>query len=280
MKQVTFNIELNDRDFNDRIIGYQQEGLDFELSRTNYTASVKFKKEGIKYFASVEDTQLKTLALMQKVKSHIKKQPKVIDLPCYTPDKIQYFKFNSSLYDFKITAGCYEEIEDVTEVDISAAYATAFLKHGFISPEIHRQITQLPKSDRLKVLGAIATNKEVTTYVKGKPVKKVVLNDPILRNCWFYIVGVIDNVMQGAYNEVRQNALFYYVDGIYLKHCDKAAQAVCDYFKAAGYGFKCTYFDKIAVLNTGSSLKIAVPTDKRIKLFTIPQRKIISYNLI
>lgn len=281
MKQLTINRNLNAWDIESKIQSWQNEKLSFTVTRTNYTISAKFENENIKYYCDIEKTPFQVMGLISKTKSYILKNPICNFIPYTEPARIQYARFADSLYEMKLSPGEIVFSNKVTEIDISAAYATEFYNQEIISKEIYQAIMQTPKDERLKILGSIATNKLKYTYENGVQIgRPEIINNPHLRNVWFFICHKIDLVINQVYEEIKNNAIFYYVDGIYFHSENQIEKIVNEIFESHNLKTKTKYFNKIAFANVNDAMKIVIPAKPKNKVFAVPERKIIKFKII
>lgn len=130
----------------------------------------------------------------------------------------EYFNFSSNLNKYTETAEIMT-IDRCYEVDITAAYYQAAYLMGYIGKELYEHVIRsIPKSERLWLLGAIASSYTIQNYVDGKefgePVPKF---SEIHKRAWINICSFIDEIMMDLKAAIGPGYLFYWVDGIYFQ---------------------------------------------------------------
>lgn len=217
-------------------------GVSFILSRTNVTTKFKFTdvKRADMIF-SQKRFSYKELNLFREINREVKYniEQKNLVVPDYSRNDVGYYLFSDTLHQAAKTK--QEQVfTDIIEFDIVKAYYQAARNLGYISNEFYTQCIELPKQTRLRLIGSIATSKIVFTYVKGKltgdPYKK---EDQELRKAWFHICKYVDACMRDLRNLMKEDFLFYWVDGIYCRNTD----AIDNYIMYASlkYGFDFEY---------------------------------------
>lgn len=96
----------------------------------------------------------RALSTISKIKSYINKEKPYLKGVSKLPLDEKRLFLNQNL-----TEGL-----EYVEIDISNAFPTIAHNIGLINDELFERISKLPKSERLMTLGAISSNKTVTTY--------------------------------------------------------------------------------------------------------------------
>lgn len=108
------------------------------------------------------------------------------------------------------------ELDDVTEMDLSAAYVSSAFFLGLISKTLYETLLHLHKRFRLKVLGAIAARKRVRNFdIDGTLTEERIDEDIDLRRAWFAIVEHTDEFMQCIQKELEGRFIFYWYDNLF-----------------------------------------------------------------
>lgn len=230
-------------------------------------------------------------SLLGQLKANIKKNIQAVKDCQYskTARTINYFRFSNSIRDIDIDAGSVYDMKNVYEADITAAYYATAARLGFMSDQIYNQCIALPKEERLRLLGAIATRKIEKDFDGYEQIGDTRIKvDEDLREAWFKICAYVDAALQYLQDYLGQNFLFYWVDGIYYK--DEfgayAGNAFINYMNKAGFIFdwKITKLNSFELKNKGY-IEIVVNKNNREGIpeetFFYPKREIIkSYKII
>jgi hypothetical protein len=262
-------------------------------SQTRYISVLNNSNSVVsKYLYTSDKTSLKALNLMQKVKREVELNEEIINAAPYSenPLKIDYYDFKPSLYDMKMEPGAFYEFSNVWEADITKAYYNAALNLNFISKKTFLDCISLEKSQRLKVLGSLATSKTTFFYKNGKMHGEPVLKQSeIGRKAWFKICSYTDNAMKMAKDVFKENFLFYWVDGIYITNLHNPEFSLEDeqeirkefevLKKHFHFDWEIVKLDKVEFVNTGKQIIINVHKGKDVRPFPMPNRKVVYYGM-
>lgn len=150
---------------------------------------------------------------------------------------IDYFKHSLQEFRGNLDLNC------VYNIDIKKAYATTLLNKRLISNETFLMLDKLAKQDRLKVVGALATQTIITEIVNGEVIENPVIKcDTNLRNCFFAICKEVGEIMNNCATIAGDDFLFFWVDGIYLSNYRHAAE-IKNYLTSVNY----SYSDEILI---------------------------------
>lgn len=191
----------------------------FTVSHTQRTTKIKVYSQNLEYFYGGGDYSNKEFQQQRKLKTYIKKNIVVnkTELPVYTQADINYYSYSKTLIDMPYG----DIISNVVEYDINKAYYQCAYNLGYINAKMYSEYINMPKHIRLRFIGVIATRKRTYTYIQGKLSKNnQIKEDEELRNVWFHICKQVDNALERFKEITKDNFLFYYVDGIYLKSGD------------------------------------------------------------
>jgi len=221
---------------------------------TNYTAAVITPVR--KYLFHDDTSTKKPFWIFQKLKKELKESG--IEPPPIDRRRINWYHFKE-LKSFP---------KSFYSVDITAAYPTALLNLGAISPELYRIMrTKIPKKDRLSSVGMLGTVKSRFTYDlhQGTTFEQVVSETAD----WFYwCCYVTGEIMKLAAERAQGSYLFYWVDGIAVndKH---AADDLLLYLDWLGYPGKIEFITEAKV--KGSTLWYK--KDGKQKILSLPKSK-------
>jgi hypothetical protein len=223
----------------------------FQLSMTSKTCNIE--DERTRSFFADDGFSVRVFPIFKKMVKEIEESGLVA--PKSEPSNVSYYQFKNDLPDFLPIAYGY---------DINSAYLSALFNVGYISEEMRDIVAQLPKTDRLAVIGMLATSKTFYSFEKGEVVDTWVQENKELRNVFFHVSSIVGLCLSDMFE--RESSLFFWVDGII---CDKPAKT--DLFKKHGFDFKeekITDF-KARVIHSGKVLKINYKKDGDGKTFEI-----------
>lgn len=240
----------------------------FETTETSATATIFIPDENKKYIFTQTHDKVKILGLLARVKKEI--------LECKIaaePQRIDYFGCKN--VDTK------EIVKDCYEVDITSAYINIAYQTGYIREALKNEICKLKKADRLKVLGRIASRKDVRKYVDGVEIefemKQPTKEEIYLRDVWFDISARTDNMIKEMIKIIGEDDyLFYYVDAIFVKS-KTAAKIINDYLLFFKFGCKIKRINILRIKSTEKGHQITTFTKnykvlKKIKKYFIKKR--------
>lgn len=194
---------------------YKKMKRSFTMKTTNQTKYIKYDKTTFVY--AEQFFPKGKLYLFNKIKKEFYKNldaKKMIIPDC--EKKIMYNKFADMSEEIQM--GETLQYDDVDELDIVKAYYNTAFVLGYISEEFYEECLQLPKYIRLALIGSIATNKLIYTFVDGKLEGEIEsVCDPLLRKVWFHIVNYVDNCIYDFYKLSGKNFLLFWVDAIFIK---------------------------------------------------------------
>lgn len=230
------------------------------------------------YYYNDEHMSNSYLHLITKVRSEFKANEAEIkkhkDLPNILD--IKYYAFSEQTR-INESAGEVINFQNVLEADITKAYYQAARNLKFISPDFYQTCLNLPKEQRLKLLGSIAVRKYINTFESGKHTEQEIKADELMRKAWFLICNHVAECMQEIQNEMSPDFLFYWVDGIYFKDKPENKRIVEKIGKKYNFAFKFVKIDKMQSNNLGSHIELELEKDGEKKLFYPPKKRIIKY---
>jgi len=232
---------------------------DFVVKQTLRTVKIEVGNQG--YLFSDSKMEVPEMQLQKKMKQQI--QDCEIDFAPKMPEyTAKYYDFAESLRDIETLTGDYHEFENVMELDITSAYYQAAYNLKYISREFFEECKGLPKPWRLRLIGSIATAKDIFTYKAGRLKNHIVVKDKKGRKCWNDIVNYVDMCMNDVKDMCGHDFMFYWVDGIFMttKWHDKMtllglANII---FKRCNFDFDITMIPKLEIVNVEGASQILV----------------------
>lgn len=182
-------------------------GRPFTMTVTG--SSVSLDNGRFNWILSRERFWPKYLRELSMVKAEVRRNLSALD-DVDTPAKSRQFDVNRRRFD--LPAGRLQ----ADELDLSQAYLSAAWLLGLIGDDTRARLGAVRKDWRLRILGAIATQKRRVRYsAAGDVLGAETVADADLRRAWFTICGTVDNTMVGLRRRVGPAFLFYWYDNFY-----------------------------------------------------------------
>ena len=239
---------------------------DFTVVTTNKTKTLLYKEQKFMYRRS-KDSNFKPshLGFMQLIKKEVKER-----LPL-NPVKM---KPRQNYYDCQVFAdienGEYLTFENCLEIDINKAYYQALLNMNLLSVETYERFISLPKEIRLALVGSLATRKNTYYYELGELEKHEIKVDKELREVFFCCVDMVDKALKSFKYLQKENFLFYWVDGIYLKDNERIKRDLKIIEARFNFSFSVEPCEKIIFLKCNEyNTKIGVKQGDKNKVFNV-----------
>lgn len=268
-------------DIQQRIDDFLKWGYDVNVSTTQRTTiiAIKTPDKDITIFYTGQIITYKEMHLQRECKREFKKNEHLIE---DTEEKENYYNFSPTLKEVAKDSGSIYELENVSEVDITKAYYRSARNLGYISEEFFQKCMKIPKDQRLRLIGSIATRKTVKTY-KSKdflengnstePYSTFIKEDKKLRLAWRNIVINVDNAMSDVMTHLKDDFIFYWVDGIFFHNDGMNAFKVRQIFKKHGFETTFEEHERVEVINKWGCLQIQVHKGNTYKPFNVPMNK-------
>ena len=213
--------QLRGRNFQDALSAFRDMGIPFEVVRTGYTATV-ILSDGRRFLFSEgkEGPNVKLFSTFQLLRKSIKEA----GIPPM-PERINYYHLDKlrKCSTLPQEAWCY---------DLTAAYPHALYHMGLIDETMLRRLMSLPKAERLRVVGMLATKKTHIHY-DGQEVVDNYTSENDTAPAFFAVCHQVGDLMMELVD--HPSFLFFWVDGAYF---DKRHPEVIDHFAACGYPCK------------------------------------------
>lgn len=204
-------------DFAKMIKQLKEAKKDFEVRKTTKSTLIKF--DNYTYMFAENHFKNEYLNLFQQIKNEVHNN---INLKQITPPEIKKSKYFQVANFEKIGSGEFLTFKNCFEFDINKAYYKTLYNLGYISSDFFHLCINLPKSIRLALVGTLATQKTIFYYEAGELKKFETKKDDILRKVFFQVVEYVDRALDYFSKLAKDNFLFYWVDGIYLKDYERA----------------------------------------------------------
>ena len=212
---------------------------DFYIKKSRYSDVITTidgdRKESVTYTDS--KTNNKIFSIVRKIKKEV--EPSLAEINRIVSKKdFSYFSTGSDLGSF-----CSDS---VSNIDLNSAYLTVLHRDGIIGDHLHELINDLPKVERLKVLGLLAYEPDVFEFRNGEPYKEYTQKNPF-KNVFFYAVNGVSEAMHEAKRFLKDDFIFFWVDGIYFSDENYSTGREVQYLLEKR-GFK-THFEQLINFN-------------------------------
>lgn len=189
------------------------------------------------------------LKFIKSVRYYIKKH-EIYSLPHFQDNQV----FSDDVHYVKVAhVPMFQKFENVVEVDIDQAYWETAYQLQIISDEIYRRGCKgnISKKARLTALGSLAKKSYKYVFKGDKLLDTIVDKDPLLENLWFTICKRVSDVMHQVIEQLGDDFIFYWVDGIYFRNNADTVASVMNTFIESGYNTKLKKINQIYFHETG-----------------------------
>jgi len=247
----------------------KSSGLPHIIESSNYTTRFRCGNINLNFMTTQQPNCV--FAAYNMIKKNIK--DKNLLPPDINLDDLAYFNF--SIPD-KILNTPFTEIWNV---DIKSAYSTVLTQEKVIEPDTVNMLSRIPKTSRLVSVGMLASKKLIRVYDGNNNLTEFKTEIAPTANFFFLCVKKTGDFIQLAEQEIKNDFIFSWVDGIYC-FSESGAKKVEKVLTGLGLKHKTRkYFDFI-VKKTTSNSKIVTfcETPKGVKkTFLLPEMNTI-YN--
>jgi len=261
--------------------------IDYVIKTTTNSATIEYKDINDKYKIMFSDGQymsIKEMILQKKLKKEVKSRTKDKQID-YNGERIDFYRFDSSLKYMVDTSGDYIEFTNILEMDITKAYYKMALNLGYISEKTYDVCLEAPKYIRLRLIGSIATSKVIETYKNKELVKIEVKEDEQLRQIWFHICYEVGKIMLECAESIEDYFIFYWVDGIYFQRNmnfeqtnDPSIQIIKNIFQKNKLEYCVNQLERITLQNYNDELILKCWKNGEVKSnFSVPHKKVRKY---
>lgn len=201
------------------------------IIETNYTTQFYNPFNGHSVMIADKHSGFRVMIGTNKIKSDYLKSNIIID------------EIPSSIINFYSKKPKHELIENCILIDINNAYPSALLNNKIISFDTFKFINKLKKIDKLKSIGALATNK----FVKEFNYEKLIGYERIPKKhysvVYFYAAYLIGELMKECEEVAGEDFLMYWFDGIYIKDNQETTNKIINKIKEFNYEYKVIKLD-------------------------------------
>ena len=261
--------------------------VDYVIKTTTNSTTIEYKDDNTKYKIMFTDGQymsIKEMILQKKLKKEVEERTENKQIN-YNGERIDFYRFDSSLKYMVDTAGDYIEFTNILEMDITKAYYKMALNLGYISEKTYKVCLVLPKYIRLRLMGSIATSKVIETYKNKELVKIEVKEDEQLRQIWFHICYNVGKIMLECAESIEDYFIFYWVDGIYFQRNmnfgqtnDPSIQIIKNIFQKNKLEYSVNQLERITLQNYNDELILKCWKNGEVKSnFSVPHKKVRKY---
>jgi hypothetical protein len=248
---------------------------DFKIVQTTYTTLFESDEHNLKYLLTDERLKKNVFIARNKIKADYLKSNIIID-----EIKSNQINFYSILPKSNITKSCYL-------IDVKNAYPTALLNNDIIGPETFNYLNKLSKLNKLRAIGSLAVKKTVKKFKKDKlvAIENIPMNE--IGVVYFYAAYLIGDLMFKCELISKDDFLFSWFDGIYIKSNLERAKEISNFLLSEGYEnkiIKLNYFknenisnNKISVTWCENKLDKTINNKIKVSCNKIPLIKTVCY---
>ncbi len=186
-----------------------------------------------------------------------------LEPPEFNDDEIKYFNFTS-------TGNLINAPKTIYNIDIKSAYANVLNNHALIIPSTFQYMQRLTKKDRLACVGMLAANKDIYECLGDQELsyRKEVKET---KNWFFFCVHRINKIMQKIADEIGDDFLCYWVDGIFFNN-EKHAVKIGKILFELGYKYSFDICTEFEYSNINNQEKIRyLKGNKELKVLSMPK---------
>jgi len=217
---------------------YGKNEGEYFLEMTGYTDSV-ISQTGQKTIIAEGNTKNRTFAASKKIVSDYLESNIILEnIPV---DAIKYFKYKNQEFNYDLAI----------LIDIKAAYPSVLKNTGIIKEETFNYLMKLPKLERLKSIGMLASEKIKMTFEKGKLIKTEKGKEAIYKDIYFYAAFETGEILHELSQINKEDFLFYWFDGIYIKSNWLYAAEIMKRLKDKNYEFSVSWIKNFRSKKTG-----------------------------
>jgi hypothetical protein len=141
-------------------------------------------------------------------------------------------------------------------IDINAAYPTALKNTGIISEETFNFLMRLKKIQRLKAIGMLASSKFVYEFEKGELISTRKTDRNKYADIYFYASYEIGEILQKCSVLNKNDFLFYWFDGIYIRPNWIYAAEIMKLLKENNFEYSVSWIESFSAKELKNCIKI------------------------
>ena len=180
-----------------------EENERVKVTRTSYTITVETERR--KYFFADSGTAPHTFGVNKLIEKDIAERAPDLWTEHADPREVTYFRVPKAR---TFPDACYC-------VDIKAAYPSTLRLLDMVSVKTHRACMSLPKADRLKAVGMLASRQFVQEYLRSELVATRTRDNPF-RPWFFDVCHYVGDVMREASEAAGDGFHLFWVDGAFV----------------------------------------------------------------
>jgi hypothetical protein len=215
----------------------------YYLEQTTYTDTIIDQNQN-KIIVAPNFTANNTFIASKKIISDYEKSG--IYLENIPQSVIRYYNLNNNEFFF----------ERAILIDINAAYPTALKNTGIISEETFNFLMRLKKIQRLKAIGMLASSKFVYEFEKGELISTRKTDRNKYADIYFYASYEIGEILQKCSVLNKNDFLFYWFDGIYIKPNWIYAAEIMQLLKENNFEFSVSWIENFSSKELKNCIKI------------------------
>lgn len=251
---------------------YGKNSGEYILELTGYTDTVTDQK-GQKTIIADGNTRPSTFAASKKIVSDY--EASNIILENIPPDAVRYYRYKQREFFYELAI----------LIDIKAAYPSVLKNTGIITPETYDVLMKLKKLDRLKAIGMLASEKMRLIFEDGKLKRTEKGAEAKYKDIYFFAAYEIGEILHELSQINKEDFLFYWFDGIYIKSNWLYAAEIMKRLKEKEYEFSVSWIKNFEAKNidgnfemrwteiTNSKKDIGKPVEKKLLLPNKPKNE-------
>lgn len=221
---------------------YGKDEGEYILEMTGYTDAV-INQKNEKVIIAEGSTRIKTFAASKKIIADYLESNIILEnIPV---DAVKYYKYKQQEFHYDLAI----------LIDIKAAYPTVLKNTGIIKEETYNYLMELPKLDRLKAIGMLASEKLRFVFNKGKLIRTEKSSEAAYKDIYFYAAYETGEILHELSMLNRQDFLFYWFDGIYIKSNWLYAAEIMKRLKEKNYEFSVSWIKDFKSKKINENLK-------------------------
>jgi len=223
---------------------YGKNKGEYYLEMTGYTDSV-ISQNKQKTIIAEGRTDIKTFAASKKIISDYENSNIILEnIPT---DAVKYYKYKNNEFNYELAI----------LIDIKAAYPSVLKNTGIITEETFNYLMRLKKIDRLKSIGMLASEKIRLVFENGNLIRTEKGNEAKYKDIYFYAAYEIGEILHELSQINKNDFLFYWFDGIYIKSNWLLAAEIMKRLKEKNYDFSISWIRNFSAKKINENLKIS-----------------------
>lgn len=146
------------------------------------------------------------------------------DFEKWTANEIPVIDYNDVLF-FENEIRQDTELDNVTNLDLTSAYATVLRNDYFIQEKTYKYLQGIPKVDRLACVGMFASRKTIFEYSETGEIANYEIIQSPTTGYFTYCIKVVGDLMLKIKEAIGSSFLQFWVDGVYINSEDAGAVA-------------------------------------------------------